>query len=204
MIVEKKIEKIKPLDRSCAQTVAQLHIEGISTGFISSLGLPFLTALYEAIAEDMDSFGFVATDGDDVVGFAAFSTSLSKLYKQVVRRKGITFGFILARKMFSLEAIKKVWENIFYPSKMKKMDLPDAELLSIVVAPQGRGRGVARQLIEAGLEECRKRHIDKVKVLVAESNKPANALYQNTGFERICQVDSHGVLSNIYVVKLNG
>jgi hypothetical protein len=35
--------------------VAALHIEGIKTGFISSLGIDFVTALYESIAEDKNS-----------------------------------------------------------------------------------------------------------------------------------------------------
>jgi glycosyltransferase involved in cell wall biosynthesis len=42
---------IKPMNRDCALAVAKLHISGISTGFISSLGQEFVTALYEAIAE---------------------------------------------------------------------------------------------------------------------------------------------------------
>jgi len=37
--------------------LARLHIEGIKTGFISSLWQGFVTALYEAIAEDKNSFG---------------------------------------------------------------------------------------------------------------------------------------------------
>ena len=49
---------IKSLDVSDASQVARLHITGISTGFISSLGLEFVTALYEAIAESEYSFGF--------------------------------------------------------------------------------------------------------------------------------------------------
>ena len=53
---------IKPLSKSHLLQVAQLHIQGISTGFISSLGIEFVTALYGAIAEDENSFGFVAVE----------------------------------------------------------------------------------------------------------------------------------------------
>ena len=42
--------------------IATLHIKGISTGFISSLGIDFVTALYEAIAQNKSSFGFVARE----------------------------------------------------------------------------------------------------------------------------------------------
>lgn len=193
---------IKPLLDIHCRDVARLHIEGIATGFISSLGLGFVTALYEVVAEDMGSFGFVAVEDRKILGFAAFTTHLSKLYKQVILAKGLKFAFVIAPKMLSARTVKKAFENLFYPSKMKKMDLPDAELLSIVVASEGRGKGLARQLVETGLNECRKRGIAQVKVLVAEYNKPANALYQKTGFERVCQIDSHGISSNIYVLDL--
>ena len=185
-----------------ASSVTKLHIQGISTGFISSLGQGFVAALYEAIAEDENSFGFVAIEDEKVLGFVAFSTNLSRLYKYVALKKGFKFTFILARRMFSFKAIKKVIDNILYPTKMKKMELPDAELLSIVVAPEGRGKGIAKQLVEAGFEECKNRGIAKVKVLVAAENESANKLYQKTGFELHSQITSHGIISNVYVKKV--
>lgn len=195
------MNKILLLQQEYSNQVAALHISGISTGFISSLGLGFVTALYESIAEDDNSFGFVAVEDDKVLGFVAFSTNLSKLYKYVILKKGFKFAFILARKLMSVQAIKKVWANLFYPKKMKQMDLPDAELLSIAVAPEGRGKGLAKQLTEAGFEECQKRGIDKVKVLVAAENQAANKLYQKCGFEFKMQIESHAVPSNIYVAS---
>lgn len=190
------------LNKDDASYVAQLHINGISTGFISSLGQEFVAASYEAIVEDENSFGFVAVEDGKVLGFVAFSTNLSKLYKYVILKKGIKFSFVLAKKMLSFRVLKKVWDNILYPARMGKMNLPDAELLSIVVAPEGRGKGVAKQLVETGIEECRRRGISEVKALVAADNEPANKLYKKCGFELITQMDSHSVLSNIYVKDL--
>ena len=68
---------IKPLSKSFSPQTANLHTQGISTGFISSLGVEFVTALYEAIAEDKNSFGFVKVEEEKVLGFVAFSTNLS-------------------------------------------------------------------------------------------------------------------------------
>jgi ribosomal protein S18 acetylase RimI-like enzyme len=141
-------------------------------------------------------------EDDKVLGFVAFSTNLSKLYKYVALKKGPKFAFILAKRMLSFKVVKKVWDNIFYPKKMRKMDLPDAELLSIVVAPQERGKGIAKQLVDAGFEECKKRGIDKVKVLVAEDNESANKLYQKYGFQLHSKFNSHGTVSNIYVADV--
>ncbi|OHB59883.1 MAG: hypothetical protein A2173_12035 [Planctomycetes bacterium RBG_13_44_8b] len=194
--------ELRLLCKSDVLSVAQLHINGISTGFISSLGQGFVAALYEAIIEDKNSFGFVAVIDNKVLGFIAFSTDLSKLYKYVALKRGIKFIFILAKRMLSFRVFKKICDNIFYPSRMKRMDLPNAEFLSIVVALEGRGKGIAKQLVDTAFTECRKRGIERVKVLVAADNEAANKLYRKCGFQLHSQINSHKVESNIYVKDL--
>jgi len=49
--VQSQIE-FYPLQAIHAKPIAKLHIEGINEGFISSLGIDFVTSLYEAIAKD--------------------------------------------------------------------------------------------------------------------------------------------------------
>ncbi|GAI39468.1 unnamed protein product [marine sediment metagenome] len=138
MINNLKITELLP---EHAFQTAKLHISGISTGFISSLGIDFVTALYEAVAKSKSSFGFVAEENGKLLGFVAFTTNINKLYKSVILKKGWRFALLLAGKMFSLQQIKKVFETLFYPARIKKTDLPAAELLSVVVAEQARGRG---------------------------------------------------------------
>lgn len=162
--------------------IAKLHMQGISTGFISSLGIDFVTALYEVIAQSKSSFGFVAQEANKIVGFVAFTANISKLYKLVVLRKGLRFGFLLAGKMFSLRRIKKVFETLFYPTRIRKMHLPKAELLSIVVAKEQQSKGIASAMIRRGFEECVRRKIEKVKVLVGAQKKSANKLLPKMWF----------------------
>ena len=186
-----------------AKQVAQLHITGISSGFISSLGVEFVTLLYDAIAESKDSFGYVAKKDGQVVGFASFTTNLNKLYKSVIRKKVFKFSFLLAGKMFSLRAIRKILETLFYPARIKKMDLPSAELLSIVVVEKARGQGLATKLIKRGFAGYVERGIKKLKILAAIEIKGANKLYEKLGFKVIAQIENHGVVSNVYVVPTN-
>jgi len=190
--------EFKLLRTTHTSRIAKLHIEGISTGFISSLGIGFVTALYEAIAESEAGFGLVAEENGNVLGFVVFTKNLSTLYKSVILKKGYRFALLLAGKMFSLKRIKELFETLFYPSRVKKMDLPCAELLSLVVAQESRGKGVATDLVKKGLESCRTRGIAEVKVLVGVSNEPANKLYQNCGFGLAGQINNHGIISNIY------
>ena len=191
--------EFEPIAQKYAREIAALHIEGIGTGFISSLGIDFVTALYEAISEDKSSFGLVAEEDRKVVGFVAFTTNINRLYKSVIFRKGIRFALMLAGKVFSFSSLKKIIVTLFYPARIKKLELPRAELLSIVVAKEAQGKGLGRQLLQKGLAECAKRKIDEVKVLVGADNKPANELYQKCGLKLVGKINNHGILSNVYV-----
>ncbi len=194
--------KIVELLPEHASQAAGLHIRGISTGFISSLGMDFVTSLYEAIAQDENSFGFVAEQDSSIAGFIVFTSSLGALYKSIIfRKKGIRFVFLLAGRMFSPGRIKKVFETLFYPARIKKMNLPLAELLAVVVVPEGRRKGLAAELLNRGFQQCRERGIDKIKVLVGADNEPANKFYIKHGFKLVRQIENHGIISNIYVAE---
>jgi ribosomal protein S18 acetylase RimI-like enzyme len=195
--------EFKDLQIAHAGQVAALHIQCISTGFISSLGVDFVTSLYEAIVKSKSSFGVVAVRNDKVLGFAAFTANLNRLYRSAVWRKGLIFALLLAGNVRSRGRVKKMFETLFYPARTKKMNLPPAEVLSIAVAPEEREKGLAGQLIEKCFRHCRKTGVDKVKVIVGADNRPGNKLYLKFGFELVGQIVNHGVLSNIYVAQTN-
>ncbi len=193
--------EFKDLQAAHAGQVAALHIQCISTGFISSMGIDFVTSLYEAIVRSKSSFGVVAVRNEKVLGFVAFTTNRNKLYRSIVWRKGLKFVLLLAGNMWSRKRIKKIFETLFYPTRIKKMNLPSAELLSMAIAPEERKKGLAGQLIEKGLRLYRKTGVDKVKILIGADNKAGNKLYLKFGFELVGQIVNHGVLSNIYVAQ---
>lgn len=192
---------ITPLRKDHAEQVAHLHISGIPTGFISSLGEKFVIALYESVAESPFGFGFVEETNGRVAGFVVFTTNIKGLYKTICLKKGIHFFFLLFSKLLSLKTIKKIFETLFYPSRSDTKDLPRAELLSIAVLETKRGKGIAGKLIQHGLHECHCFGIEKVKVLVADFNAAANKLYQKNGFKLTATLESHGVISNIYIAE---
>jgi len=195
--------EFKDLQVEYAGQVAALHIQCISTGFISSMGIDFVTSLYEAIVRSKSSFGVVAVRDEKVLGFAAFTTNIDKLYKSVIWRKGLKFALLLAGNMCSLKQVKSIFETLFYPARIKKMNLPSAELLSIAVAPEEQRKGLAGQLIEKGFRHYRKNGVDKVKVLIGADNTAGNKLYLKSGFEPAGQINNHGLPSNVYVAQIN-
>ena len=197
---QKKVQ-LKLLQSVHTKRVAELHIQGIANGFISSLGINFVKSLYEAISQSKDCFGFVVEENSSVLGFVAFATNINKLYRSVVPKKGPHFAFLLMGKMFSLNRIRNMLETLFYPCRINKLNLPSSELLALVVAPKERRKGRATQLLKAGFQQCQKQGIEKIKVLVGAANEPANKLYLKCGFEFVGQIESHGVISNIYVAN---
>lgn len=65
--------------------------------------------------------------------------------------------------------------------------LDEADLVNILVAARLRKRGVASQLLDALLCECRKRELKKLFLEVRESNIPAIKLYTKYGFVKISE-----------------
>ncbi len=194
---------IKSLTAEHARQAAQLHITGIPTGFISSLGIDFVTALYKAIAASKYGYGFVAQMEGRVVGFSTFATDLNGLYRSAIFSNGLRFVSSLAIKMLSPRNLKRAVETLLYPARIEKLDLPSAEFLSMVIAEEARGKGLATEMVRRGFAEAERRGIDKLKILAAVSIKPINKMYEKFGFDRVGQIENHGVLSNIYVARTN-
>ncbi|EDY86021.1 ribosomal-protein-alanine acetyltransferase [gamma proteobacterium HTCC5015] len=58
----------------------------------------------------------------------------------------------------------------------------EAHLLNITVAPEYKGRGLGRYLLDAIVGDCRERGAEMLYLEVRPSNRPAIGLYENTGF----------------------
>lgn len=49
--------------------IATLHQKYINTGFLSSVGLPFLKLLYKSMISSQYAFCFIAREDDKIIGF---------------------------------------------------------------------------------------------------------------------------------------
>lgn len=193
--------QILPMRREHARQVARLHIEGIRMGFISSLGENFVTALYEGFCESPESFGYVAVKDGKVIGFASFTTNLNKLYRTVIWKRGFRFFSLLVQEHLSWTVFRKVLETLIYPKRIEKHKIPKAEFLSMAVAPEARGHGLATRFVQMGFEECRRRGVRELKILAAEVIGPINKMYEKFGFPKVTQIQNYGITSNVYVAS---
>ncbi len=192
---------VVPMAKCHAPAVARLHAEGIPTGFLSSLGQRFLKQLYIALPRCPAGFGYVWVDEDqEVQGFICCTESTGRVYKQALKRRGLFMGLPLLKHMLRPRTIKRMIHTLRYPSEVAEADseIPTAELLSIVVAEGGRGKGVGKALVAAADAEFARREINQYKVAVWNENESANAFYERCGFELALQRTHHDLGMNIY------
>ncbi|HEX6940320.1 MAG TPA: ribosomal protein S18-alanine N-acetyltransferase [Longimicrobiales bacterium] len=68
--------------------------------------------------------------------------------------------------------------------------LDQGELGNIAVAPEHRGRGIAKRLMDAVIEDMRERGVRELFLEVRVTNSVARHLYEQYGFEEVgCRAD---------------
>jgi GNAT superfamily N-acetyltransferase len=190
------IEKLCTAD---VEKVATLHHTYMDRGFLTSLGPAFLCQLYSSMIDSKRTFCIVARDAGRVIGFVSGTDHLSEFYKEFLLRKFFLVGLILLPKIVNINNIKKVLETLSYPKKKEK-NLPDSELLSIVVEKRYRGQDVSRELFNSLVDEFKSRNICKFKVVVGAELIAACRFYEIMGCIIHSEIEVHeGMKSRAYL-----
>lgn len=185
------------------QQVAVLHSMGIDQGFLASLGIPFLTLMYRAIDEAPDSVLLVEQSDGRVLGFVSGGIGMGPIYRRMLRHP-LRLGWSLLPVLFKPRALVRIIDILRYGRGHSTVaSYPDAELLSIVVAPETRGSGVAQSLYRRLAQHFRVQGVGAFKITVGEGLAPAHRFYTRLGAVPVGQVEVHaGELSTIYVHHL--
>jgi ribosomal protein S18 acetylase RimI-like enzyme len=193
---------IRPLQPKHAAAVAKLHMEGINTGFLSSLGGAFLRQLYTAIPQCPCGFGFVWEENDGTtLGFIACTENTGRLYRQALLRRGLPMAMPLAKHALRPSVVGRMIQTLRYPGQIGD-DLPAAEVLAIAVDAAARSKGIGKALMDAAIMAFSRRGIPKVKVAVWAENDAANQYYRRCGFALARSRLHHNLPMNIYVMDV--
>lgn len=189
--------------------VAALHSAAISDGFLSSLGVRFLSSLYSRIIDSSHGYLLVA-DGlppagrgepptehaPDLAGFVAGSADVGRLYREFLWRDGITVA--LSSGVRLMTSLPRVIENLRYgvredPERGGPTEAsgPETELLALAVDGAARRRGVGAALVEAFLASARDRGSTSARVIVGAENDGAIAVYARAGFVESARLEVH-------------
>jgi glycosyltransferase involved in cell wall biosynthesis/ribosomal protein S18 acetylase RimI-like enzyme len=195
---------VRPATPADAAAMARLHADGLPDAFLPTLGPRFLARLYRALATDPEAVALVAEGVGGVVGFAAGVTSVGGFYRRFARGHGPAAALAVAPRLARPGVARRLLETVRYPVKEPNGNgngrLPDAELLSIVVAPGLRAGGTGRALAAGVLAGLAGRGVDQVKVVVGAANQGANRFYARVGFTEAGQLTVHqGTPSNVWI-----
>jgi ribosomal protein S18 acetylase RimI-like enzyme len=192
--------RVREAARGDAPAMAALHRAGLPDAFLPTLGDAFLRRLYRAVIEDRQAVAVVAENGHGVVGFATGVRSVKSFYRRFFIRHGLTAGVAAAPKLLKVSSLRRIDETARYLRTMRR--LPEAELLSIAVAPDHRQRGVASSLARAVASGLADRGVAEMKVVVASENAPANRFYRRLGFRHVGSLSVHeGRQSAVWVIE---
>ena len=187
---------VRPAVRTDLDSIARLHAQQITEGFLTSLGTPFLRRLYARVLRSDDAFLLVDDIDGEVSGFVASVTHLATLYRRFIIRDGVLAAGRAAPHV--LRSLPRVLETLRYPATT--IDLPDAEILSVAVATHHGGRGIGQTLVRAAIDEFRHRKITAAKVVTTADNSRALAMYRACGFVSASDVEVHSGRSSEVLV----
>lgn len=183
--------------------LARLHMQCLDQGFLGTLGEGFLALMYEAIDSSDQGTLLVEEEGGQLQGFVTGGTGMGSFYRRMLRRP-VRLGLALAPALLSASKVWRILEIVRYSRGHALPEgLPDAELLTIVVSPQWRGRGVAERLYGRLAKAFRARGIDRFRIAVGEDLGPAHRFYRRMGAEVVGSMEVHGgARSLLYVHEI--
>lgn len=171
-----------------ARALAELHASQIATGFLPLLGRGFMKVLYQALIAWKGAVVLVVDDGGGPVGFTAAVEDVGEFYSHFSRHYGLRAGLAALPRLIRPSNLRRAWETFRYGQD--QVDVP-AELLSMVVAPRARGKGLSLILGARLLDDLSRRGVPAVKVTVGSENETAIAAYRKMGFTDTERIQVH-------------
>jgi len=182
---------IQPLRPRHAAAVARIHHLSQEGTFLTALGHPFLTVLYEEMSRSAHCRAFVALVEGQVVGFVVGTLSTGAIFKEVALKRPIRLGWLVFRR--ALRRPRLLWQalqTLAYPAQANHA-LPPAELLSLALEPRWRNRRIGSALVARLHAAMREAGVTQMAVTVDAANAGALRFYRRHGFR-------HAVTSQMY------
>lgn len=185
--------------------IAKLHMRCLDQGFLATLGEGFLALMYESM-DRADGVTLITEEREGrVVGFITGSSGMGPIYRRMLHSP-FRLALALAPALVSPAKVRRILEILRYSGDADLPDgVPDAELLSLAVALEARGSGVADVLYGKLVEDFQTRGVDAFRIIVGEALAPAHRFYRRMGATVAGEVQVHeGERSKVYVHRQPG
>jgi ribosomal protein S18 acetylase RimI-like enzyme len=181
------VQAARPAD---GWAVAQLHSNGITEGFLSSLGTPFLARLYQAMARSSDAILLLAQVDGGVAGFVAGSARPGRFYRWFLRTNAPSAALALLPRALHPRVLVRMMETLRQVRSSGRDDAA-AELFAIAVSGSTRRGGIGAALVHRLEQELVQAGAETITVVVGASNAGARAFYERLGFSDAEPIQVH-------------
>lgn len=179
-------------DKSIADEIVKIHIATFQGFFLTFLGEGFLKQLYKGFIEHNESNLIIAKKENEIVGFIAYSSDISDLYKFLIKKKLILFAWYSLIAFIKNPKILFRLLSAFSKSEEVSRNERYIELASIGVKPEFRSTGVGSTMIEYLKSIINFNEYSYISLETdAEDNEYANNFYKKNNF----------ILANSYTTK---
>lgn len=179
------IREVKYDEKKLINDIVTIHLNTFTGFFLTFMGRGFLNQMYKSYCDYEEAGLFVAEEDGKAIGFLAYSSNFSGLYKFMIKTRLIRFGWYSIGAFFRRpSAFMHIISAFLKPGEAKREE-KYVELSSIGVDPNIKSKGIGSLLIDS-----LKRKVDFTKFAYinletdAVDNEGAIHFYEKNGFVR--------------------
>lgn len=178
-----QIREIENTEKDTINDIVSIHLSTFTGFFLTFMGRGFLNVMYRSYTEYSNSGIFVAFEEEKPVGFLAYSGDLSGLYKYMIKKRLISFGWYSLGAFFRKPTVFIRLVRAFLKPGETKREEKYVELASIGVDPNVKSKGIGSQLIDALKVQVDFNEYAYITLETdAVNNEGANQFYKKNGF----------------------
>lgn len=186
------IREAKPEEKKIIDEIVTIHLNTFTGFFLTFMGRGFLKQMYQSYCQHAESGLLVAEEDGRSIGFLAYSSNFSGLYKFMIKTRLIQFGWYSVGAFFRRpSAFMHIISAFLKPGEAKREE-KYVELSSIGVDPNVKSKGIGSKLIEQLKKQV---DFEKYAYITLETdavdNEGAIHFYEKNGFirERMFETD---------------
>ncbi|MCC2190987.1 GNAT family N-acetyltransferase [Fusicatenibacter faecihominis] len=186
------IREVKPEEKKLIDEIVTIHLNTFTGFFLTFMGRGFLRQMYQSYCDHDESGLLVAEEDGNALGFLAFSSNFSGLYKFMIKTRLIQFGWYSIGAFFRRpSAFMHIISAFLKPGEAKREE-KYVELSSIGVDPNVKSKGIGSKLIDALKDKVDFKKYAYINLETdAVDNEGAIHFYEKNGFvrERMFETD---------------
>lgn len=163
--------------------IVRVHQEAFPNFFLTQLGARVLRRYYSEAIQWRNAYSVVATDGEEILGFAVGIVNLGEYNEHLIRHHSLRLA-IAALPRFILHPsllVRALW-SVTRP-KAEEEKPQEASITSIAVSSRRQRRGLGKLLLAELVQRMQERGVEQITLSTdMENNERANAFYASSGF----------------------